>query len=135
VLPAGTSSMTLPRLKNLDFCAGEPGGLHRVFKSPTGSARLASSWPFMGSMVVSDSGIDFLSALVHCKCLSRFATSATQENREWSLVLRCAFAVLVLVPRVARIGSVAEVLFWFAVGAYTIVAGVGRACRHLFRRV
>jgi hypothetical protein len=50
------------------------------------------------------------------------------------LAIRCLFAVLILVPGVARLGSLVEALFWFAAGIFAIVVAIGWAHRQLFRR-
>jgi hypothetical protein len=54
---------------------------------------------------------------------------------QWFFAMRCAFAVLfIVVPGAARLGSVAEGLFWVVVGIYAIVHGMGWIYRHLLRR-
>jgi hypothetical protein len=51
---------------------------------------------------------------------------------QWFLATRGAFAALfVFVPGVARLGSIAEGLFWIAAGIDTVVHGMGWIYRHL----
>jgi hypothetical protein len=69
-----------------------------------------------------------------------FAIGVNLESRpprftrtvQWYLATRAAFTVFLLVPRVARPGTLVEMLFWVITAIYAIAVGIGWTRRKLF---